>query len=230
MSFILGFIGLIFGSTRVEALDIMTQIRTCHEVDNQQKRLACYDILTKEHLKSSSIEFINLVKIFSFDEKDPATLFGWDIGVDNQSIKWLTQFKEYSNGKYESSYFKKGKAIVSVNGAPCKLGDGTDMYWDILLTGPRSGVSRILIRPRYFGDCRANFRTEPYSSAKELGCDTHCGAAEGDDLYQLNIRNKKTIFLSEQRSCGSGGCSFSYHIGNSEDTLIGDIKARWKIK
>jgi hypothetical protein len=180
--------------------------------------------------KLEPIEFMELVKIFSFNEKDFASAFAWDIASNNKSINWSTPLMIEANKKDDLPYIKKGEVLVMVNKTSCKAADGNNVKWGISMSGPRMGVFNIKIQPKIIGFCSAKLeeKVKPFSSAKELGCD-FCNSSNGEDIYKLSIKGKKNIFVSEERSCGSAGCSYVYRIAGEKD-LMKDIKDRWGIK
>ena len=178
-----------------------------------------------------TIEFVDLVEVFSFDEKDLAGVFPWDIAENNKSINWLTPLKveiDLENSIYNSlPYMKKGEVIVTVNKTPCKTDYGTTLKWGITLLGASAGVSYIKINPPKTGSCSAKMEeiVKPYLSSKELGCEM-CGATAYDLFYKIQIKSKKNIFLSEALGCGSSGCFYDYAIASEKD-LIKESKDRW---
>ena len=180
-----------------------------------------------------TIEFIDLVEVFSFDEKDLANVFSWDIAANNKSINWLTPLKveiDLKNSLYNSlPYMKKGEVIVSVNNTPCKTEYGITLKWGITLLGASEEVSYIKIDPPQTGSCSAKIEeiVKPYLSSKELGCEM-CSVTTYDLFYKIQIKSKKDIFLSEAFGCGSAGCTYHYRIASEKD-LIKESKDRWGI-
>ena len=207
-----------------EKTDIRNKIKLCHEFNDNLKRLTCYDNLAND-ISTRRIEFKDLIKVFSFEEKATWNVLSWKTGSDNDSINWLTRYPVRNEGlRDDSPFIKKGRVLLSQN---CEEdGDGfaeESPYWDIALLGAKVGVSRVVIS-RPVGHCYGvNGIGTPYTSAKELGCEL-CGATEGTNLYKVKLKNKKTVFLSERRSCGSAGCSWEYSLFENEEKLISYVK------
>ena len=170
----------LWGGGTASGEDLNNEIISCSKIKDTLNRLNCYDVISKKistksrtSQKLEPIEFMELVKIFSFNEKDFASAFAWDIAAKNKSINWSTPLMVEAKKKDDLPYIKKGEVLVMVNKTSCKSADGTDVKWGIRMSGPRMGVFNVQIQPKIMGFCSAKLeeRVKPFSSAKELGCD-----------------------------------------------------------
>ena len=68
-----------------EKTDIRNKIKLSHEFNDNLKRLICYDNLAND-ISAKPIEFKDLIKVFSFEEKETGNALSWKTGSDKSLL------------------------------------------------------------------------------------------------------------------------------------------------
>jgi len=167
---------------------------------------------------NSKIELFDLVKMFIPQKEN--TYKDWFTGAEDGSpIDWKTEGAnyedEYSINLKLGSFGRIGNTIVTINGEPLYvLAKKKEMVkWDIKIFGPRVGISSLHISNNLLGnfncsedDCVKSYFSKKGATIKLLYCNIE-SVSSGKRFYEIKIKNKPKVFLTEEFSCGSAGCS-----------------------
>lgn len=168
------------------------------------------------NLHASSIEAVSLLKIFSLDKSVDYNIYDWATGAEKESpIEWQHAGVKStpSDSSYDYSFYRDGKVVVTNNGEVThkvlakKIEDG---FWDIRLTGVRSGYTRVELSPDASTYEHPSFEVDKKYISKKKECDGPASHSIGYELIAFN--GKKPFWLKSEFSSGSAGGSTAYTI------------------
>lgn len=147
----------------------------------------------------------------------------WQFNADNPNMIWLTHgIETIENGSDSDTYRREGLVRINIQGrVPYSLKQRkVELAWNITYWSddlPKFGVKEIIISNKCFGTMHNNCESEPLKSLREakISYTKICSAQDlGTKIvgYALNTKGKKTTYLVQTDSCGSGGCSTSYSL------------------
>lgn len=183
-----------------------------------------------ENSHASSMEAVNLLKIFSLDKSVDYNIYDWATGADKESpIEWQHSGIKSTppDSNYGYSFYRDGTVVVTNSGEVThkilakKIKDGA---WNIRLTGIRSGYSNVELSPNAATYEHPSFYIDKKYILKKIECD---GPVSDSIAYELiKFTGKKPFWLKSESSSGSAGGSTSYTIIYDEtpkcDSLLED--------
>lgn len=153
--------------------------------------------------KNKSIELSDLLKMFLIPSNASYNTIDWSAGASEDSpIVWET------SGASEG--VREGKVAVTINGKNSYhtlLNKLTPGLWNIKLSGPNAGVTRVSIRSE-----RISRELDPHQLGKQVMPYLQffrCGGGSGTggvNIYEMNIPGQAVAWLKKGWSCGSAGC------------------------
>ncbi len=170
--------------------------------------------------ESTSIEMVDLIKMFMQPKGGPTILGDWTFGAQQRSpISWeTTGIKETSLEEQKAGYpyYRVGEAVLTVEGKPTHQVLERSVVpdkWMIKLSGPRAGFTRVTLGAGNSGELGAGILE---SLKKQLPlrlyrCKTP-SVSSGNKVYQVQGTGKKPIWINEEWSCGSAGCGLTLDI------------------
>lgn len=174
------------------------------------------------------IEFADLIRLLVPPEdgmerrEEYSYSYDWGLGSDmNSPIAWHHDSYGDSEAKYlhhplgggswEHHFQRRGEVVITVNGKPThdvvrkKSEPGT---WQVVLLGPRAGVSVVKIETEYFAD-----RIPLPDFVHEVKeCTKTFGSMDGHHVYRIEIPGHVFAWLGESFSCGASNCNAWYSI------------------
>lgn len=171
-----------------------------------------------------SYEFGEFIKMYMPDNKMNDKRGSWEFNADNPNMVWITNGIEKRHREYDDAevYVRDGIARINFLGVvPLMLKKrNVELAWDITYFSedlPKFGVKEVHIDNRCFGDSHQNCESNPLKSLQKAKINykkicQNIGSGSRKIAYSLNYLNKKTTYLLQIDTCGSGGCSTSYNI------------------
>lgn len=172
----------------------------------------------------NSYEFGEFVKMYMPDNKVNDKRGLWEFNADNPNIIWTTNGVEKAYRVHDDAeiYIREGIARINFLGTvPMMLKKrNVELAWDIVYFSddlPKFGVKEVRIDNVCFGTSHQNCESSPLKSLKKSKI-SYKKICQNIDLgsrktaYSLNYMNKKTTYLLQTDTCGSGGCSTFYRI------------------
>lgn len=157
--------------------------------------------------KNKSIELFNLLEMFIIPSNSSGNVIDWSTGAnENSPIIWET------SGVSED--VRKGKVVVTIDGKisyHTLLNSITPGLWDIELSGPHAGVTKVSISSERFSheldrNILNNKSIMPYLRKFKCIDDNITGLQDSIDIYEISIPGRTVAWLKKNWSCGTGGC------------------------
>lgn len=173
-------------------------------------------VLTERVRSANAIELANLIALYSIPDNASYTVLAWSTGAEPGSpIVWKTR------GVIDGE--RIGEVIVTVNGEPThhvleeNLAPGK---WRVILSGPRAGISSIRISSNVnsqeldAGGYIARLTRNSFEILEDYREDEKL-ASFGVRHYKIRAPGKKEVWVDEEWSCGSSGCSVGFLIDHT---------------
>lgn len=168
---------------------------------------------------ATSIEMVELIKMFMPPQKGPDALGDWTFGAQpGSAIRWETPgIKETSPEEQKAGYpyFRTGKVILTFAGKPThQVLEKTVVpgKWTITLSGPRGGFTKATLATHMAdGGGPMLMRLKEKLSLQHYRCKPD-SISSGNEVFVLQETGKKPIWINENWSCGSGGCGLTLDI------------------
>jgi hypothetical protein len=171
-------------------------------------------------------EIDQLLITFMLPENASYNVLDWNTGSSGQNaILWrhpgIKDCPKHIEDQY--AFCRLGDAILTNRGkvTHTRLRKFVEPgRWEVALMGARSGVSAVSISSGISSQelepvaLRANLQQSSrlrVTSLKQCG-----GASEGVELMRLVASGKKPAYLTQEWTCGSGGCGISLHLALDE--------------
>jgi hypothetical protein len=168
------------------------------------------------HTEHASMELVSLIELFSESRGEPASSGDWTAGArPGSAIRWRTSGIQSAPESLRSAgypYLREGEVVLTIGGAPThEVLERTVVpgKWDIRLSGPRAGFTRVTVWSQSTGELKAVLE----GLAKQLGarhyrCEPRF-ASSGNRVHSVDAPGRKPLWINEEWSCGSAGCSLS---------------------